>query len=205
MEDRLPYEGSSVVTTLDSRSPQLAEQRLYAAIRRTRLCIADWTGWRSNVFFETGVRLAISPTDPILIRCTEKPQGWNDKESGEWPAHSPTGAKELEDFFGLVHFTLNSDEYLKKVLATENWVQIKRAKLSPSRTFSIVQESIDWRLEAGATPVHEVLAQEAKALAGDFVPGEGNSLPVVFPDSLEKIRYHSIAWKRLLFPSTPCA
>src|SRR5205823_10371386 len=78
------WPSSEVVTTLDSRSPQLVEQRLYAVIRRDRLCIADWTAARPNVFFETGVRLAVNEHDPLSILCTAKPGGWDDRRS-VWP------------------------------------------------------------------------------------------------------------------------
>src|SRR5262249_10949471 len=90
------FSHATLVTTLDSRSPQLVEQRLYAAIRRTRLCIADWTAWRPNVFFEIGVRLAVNDTDPIFILCSERPRGWVDGDE-EWPDKPPRTAKLLEE------------------------------------------------------------------------------------------------------------
>jgi hypothetical protein len=182
------FENTTVVTTLDSRSPQLTEQRLYAAIRRTRLCVADWTGWRSNVLFETGVRLAINSTDPILMRCTDKPPGWDDEES-EWREEAPPGAEALTDFFKPVHFTLTSEGKLRERLGLVNRKQPPRpqgAFLSQGRTFTVVEESIDRQQEAGAIPVHDILVSEAKSLVGDFLPGEGNSIPVVFPGSLGK-------------------
>ena len=60
-------ESIDVIRTLDMKSPRLVSQVLYEALRFTPLCIVDWTGWRSNVFFELGVRLAVSDIGPICI------------------------------------------------------------------------------------------------------------------------------------------
>jgi hypothetical protein len=88
---------TTIVTTLDSRSPQLVEQRLYADIRRTKVCVADWTGWRPNVFFEIGVRLAVNKVDPVFIVCTERPPGW-DETSSKWPESVDPSRAALEVF-----------------------------------------------------------------------------------------------------------
>jgi hypothetical protein len=50
------------VLDLNLRSPWLVSQNMYEAIRRTKLCIVDWTNsprWPENVFFELGVRIAV--------------------------------------------------------------------------------------------------------------------------------------------------
>ena len=50
------------VIDLNARSPWLVSQNMYEAIRRTKLCIVDWTGfdkWPANVFFELGVRISV--------------------------------------------------------------------------------------------------------------------------------------------------
>jgi hypothetical protein len=52
---------------LDLKSPRLVGQALYEQIRWSRRCLVDWTNWRSNVFFEFGVRLAASGDDPLCI------------------------------------------------------------------------------------------------------------------------------------------
>jgi hypothetical protein len=182
------FDTETVVTTLDSRSPQLTEQRLYAAIRRTRLCVADWTGWRPNVFFETGVRLAINSTDPFIIRCSERPAGWTDDGNTEvWPAAPPPGADEVEQFFRPLLFTVKTVKALQDSIHGFEKGQPPRragALLSPGRTYAIVEDAIDLRQEAGAVAVQSFLVAEARSMVGDFVPGEGNSIPLVFPNSL---------------------
>lgn len=50
--------------TTEIASPQLVTRRLYGAIRHGSLCLVDWTFWSRNVFFELGVRLAVSPWAP---------------------------------------------------------------------------------------------------------------------------------------------
>ena len=49
---------------LDMASPRLVGQALYEGIRWARTCLVDWTGWRGNVFFEFGVRMACSDIGP---------------------------------------------------------------------------------------------------------------------------------------------
>jgi hypothetical protein len=52
---------------VDENSPRLVGQRLYDAIRRTDVCVVDFTDWRANVFFELGVRLAVREIGPLCI------------------------------------------------------------------------------------------------------------------------------------------
>jgi hypothetical protein len=52
---------------LDITSPRLVGQALYEGIRWSRLCIVDWSGWRANVFFELGVRLACAKVGPFNL------------------------------------------------------------------------------------------------------------------------------------------
>lgn len=52
---------------LDLASPRLVGQALYEGIRWSRTCVIDWTGWRANVFFEFGARLACAPVGPVCL------------------------------------------------------------------------------------------------------------------------------------------
>ena len=60
-----------VIRILDVISPRLVSQTIYEAIRRTDLCIADWTEWRPNVFFELGVRLAVTNVSRFTVCIIE--------------------------------------------------------------------------------------------------------------------------------------
>ncbi|GIH02459.1 hypothetical protein Rhe02_05260 [Rhizocola hellebori] len=53
--------------TLDMGSPRVVSANLLEAIRLTDLCLCDLTGWRPNVLFELGLRLAANPLDPVCI------------------------------------------------------------------------------------------------------------------------------------------
>jgi hypothetical protein len=176
-----------IVTTLDSDSPQLVQQRLYAAIRRTHLCVCDFTGWRPNVFFELGVRLAVSETDPICIRCKQKPPGWDDA-TARWPDVPEAGeAETLDGFFRPALFTFRDYDELQRRLqdfADEQKTKNYGGTLSPGRTYHVVKDFVDRREEPGGTPVARMLVSAARSLAGGFVPDQGNSTPVLFSESI---------------------
>jgi NAD(P)-binding Rossmann-like domain len=186
---------TSIVTTLDSRSPQLVEQRLYADIRRTKVCIADWTGWRPNVFFEIGVRLAVNETDPLFILCAEPPPGWKNRWKGKasrWPKSEHTSAAALaalaalESFFAPTRFSVQETERLSQRIEKLDPNAPSRgtgAKLSAGRTYRVVVDALNRRDEPGGRPVHELLTAEAQAMAGPAVPEKGD-IPVLFPEAL---------------------
>ncbi|HEY4593434.1 MAG TPA: hypothetical protein VIJ61_13550, partial [Thermoanaerobaculia bacterium] len=175
-----------VVTTLDSSSPQLVSQRLYAAIRRAQLCVADWTGWRPNVFFEVGVRLAVNELDPVFIFCKKRPPGWEEKPKvSEWPARDDPHAEALKAFFNPVLFSFEEDhapirERIRKHLPPQ---ELYGSKLSPGRTFKVICESIPQELEPGGKRVEEMLLGEATRIAGPAVPEEGG-FPLLYSETL---------------------
>lgn len=63
----LHYPRRKPARMLDVASPRLVGQALYEGIRWARTCIVDWTGWRANVFFELGVRLACAEIGPVNL------------------------------------------------------------------------------------------------------------------------------------------
>ncbi len=60
-------EGAHIFRILDLISPRMVSPTIYEFIRRVALCIVDWTAWRPNVFFELGVRLAISDKNRFTV------------------------------------------------------------------------------------------------------------------------------------------
>lgn len=46
---------------------RLVSHTIYEYIRRVELCVIDWTEWRPNVFFEMGVRIAVSENSTAII------------------------------------------------------------------------------------------------------------------------------------------
>ena len=56
---------------MDGHSPRLISHTIYQHIRRKILCIVDWTEWRPNVFFEFGVRLAVTSPRRFTVTVIE--------------------------------------------------------------------------------------------------------------------------------------
>lgn len=198
-------ENAKIVTSLDSSSPQLVGQRLYAAIRRANLCLADWTGWRPNVFFEIGVRLAVNKTDPVFILCENRPPGWKDgvDTKSKWPEAADPSAGLLENFFKPTRFDFTNlaslDQRIENFFdARKNCVQ--GARLSQGRTYHVVSRAIERRQEPGGRPLDEFLRAEAEIIAGPAVVEEGDPVPVLFGDVIGKqfqqaaIEYLLAAW-----------
>jgi hypothetical protein len=178
---------ADIITTLDSRSPQLVEQRLYAAIRRTRLCIADWTASRPSVFFESGVRLAVSEHHPIFILCKEKPKKWKDDNS-KWPRREDPWIPALEKLFGLTRFSPSDPTPLREQIAAYSQDPIASARgklLSPGRTYAVVCEAIDRAKEPGGSTVQSFLLDQADLLAGPSAVDEGD-VPVLYGEVLKE-------------------
>jgi hypothetical protein len=193
-------------TTLDSRSPQLVNQRLYSAIRETELCVVDWTGWRPNVFFELGVRLAVNEIDPVQMFCVKAPPSWPEKAI-PWPPR-PEESVNLESFFRPVPFsnadTAQLEERIRLWRSAEFTPQKDTvfpggAALSAGRTFHLVQECIGQRRgegEPGILYPEKLLVKEAEILAGPPVRESGLPPPVLYAEVLTA-RVREIAFENL--------
>lgn len=196
---------TTALTTLDSRSPQLIEQRLYAEIRRSQLCVVDWTGYRPNVFFELGVRLASSSIDPLSVVYRtlppEAPHRLSELAPGAAAGNDEVTAL-LRSFFAPAPFDTEERGELERHLDEfrRRWmVRMEDAKLSPGRTFRVVCEALHRRQEPGGREVHDMLLVGAERLAGPAVP-EAGELPVLFGEALAgqvrraSVEYLAAAW-----------
>ena len=56
-----------LVRLLELATPRLVSQTLFESIRRTDMCLVDWTNLRPNVMYEMGVRLAVNPLGAVHI------------------------------------------------------------------------------------------------------------------------------------------
>ena len=63
----------TVESVIDQKSPRLAGQRLYEAIRHWARCVVDLTLWKPNVMFELGVRLATHPKGTYYLIDPDAP------------------------------------------------------------------------------------------------------------------------------------
>jgi hypothetical protein len=161
------------VRIIDTNSPQLASQKLYAAIRRTSMCVVDWTDWRYNVFFELGIRLAVNEHDPIClvqnITSYNGPQQQALKDLFKPYVYSTDRLGELENELRQRH------EAITRFRATT--VQV--GNLSPGYTFRLVRDSIDPKQEPGGTPVARQLRASASLMIGPDLRRYG-TLPILY-------------------------
>jgi hypothetical protein len=149
---------------LDLRSPRLVGQAVYEQIRWSSWCLADWTGWRPNVFFELGVRLACSGRDPLCI-------------AGSGAAQGSGGLKQralLARLFGLA--TYDQDNPRPALAgALESWPsppspgngrKSSEQSLPPAATFKVAQANFQWHQESILLPPHTELRNMAELIFG---------------------------------------
>ncbi len=165
---------------LDLRSPRLVGQALYEQIRWATLCLVDWTGWRPNVFFELGVRLACAERDPLcLIDAID---------DGELVQHSA-----LRELLGPVGYHAEQVAATRKRLKSllPDWSsgrtmtqQRKSHELPPGATFAVTQASIDWAADPALDPPHVELRRGVEQLFGADVEQHPEKL-VLFSDNAQ--------------------
>lgn len=100
-------ESLRVESVIDQKSPRLAGQRLYEAIRHWRTCVVDLTWWRPNVMFELGVRLAVRPFGTF---CLIDP-------SAEGIATFEGSKADLKGFLQPFHYDLSRPKLTKAFVA----------------------------------------------------------------------------------------
>jgi hypothetical protein len=62
-----PADKPALLRLLDLKTPRLVAQTLFESIRLTDMCVVDWTGMRTNVIFEAGVRMATNPLGAVHV------------------------------------------------------------------------------------------------------------------------------------------
>jgi hypothetical protein len=132
---------------LDLRSPRLVGQSLYEQIRWATYCLVDWTGWRANVSFELGVRLASSEHDPLIVV--------QDPPDGQLAVDELEQHRLLRDLLGPHPYDPGTPhENMPKTVKA--WSRpdrvpgspVNNGALAPGVTFSVAQRHFDWRQEA---------------------------------------------------------
>jgi hypothetical protein len=153
---------------LDLRSPRLVGQALYEQIRWSSRCIVDWTGWRPNVFFELGVRLACSEHDPMCIidrsALTKEVPSVGELQQ----------CARLRALFGPVEYD-KGDPYTALKAVLQSWVVTPQGSgrtapshqtLPPAGTFTVAQASFLWTQEALLQLPHREQRQAAVRMLG---------------------------------------
>jgi hypothetical protein len=153
---------------LDLRSPRLVGQALYEQIRWSTHCIIDWTGWRPNVFFELGVRLACSEHDPMCIID----QNALTKEAS--PVGELQQCARLRVLFKPIEYD-RDDPYAALQAVLQSWVTTPQGSprtapshqtLPPAGTFTVAQASFLWSEEAPVQLPHREQRQAAERMLG---------------------------------------
>jgi hypothetical protein len=155
---------------LDLRSPRLVGQALYEQIRWASHCLVDWSGWRANVMFELGVRLASSDHDPLSII--------DEADLDGHPADGQQSRPQLEqhhllrELFTPVAYDQAAPFALVAPLKTW-WGEQRsagpgasRGAIPPGGTFGIAQASFLWRQDPMLTRPHVELRERAERILG---------------------------------------
>ena len=155
-------ESFDVKNVTEYLSPMLVGERLYELARHAERCMADWTEWRANVFFELGVRLAVQAPKPICII-----------KSGQEDA--PKRSSALLQTFRPIPYDLedersaaarNFDAAFRKA-GRESTGRVNQVYSAAERHASIDQET-------GFISLEEELMQQVKAMIGaDLVRAAG--------------------------------
>ncbi|MFZ1425434.1 MAG: hypothetical protein WAS21_01540 [Geminicoccaceae bacterium] len=151
---------------VDYSSPILVGERLYELIRFAGICIADWTEWRANVFFEMGVRLAVHPRGLICVLLDTDSRDLDGTKSALMHEFSP------------IVYSLEQDRYLQEKLSTE----IEGAGLRSRSTDSVyaaAQRNLFSEQEYGRNSFHEEILRQVKSIVGRDIIAAG-TLPVLY-------------------------
>ncbi|MFL5381458.1 MAG: FAD-dependent oxidoreductase [Longimicrobiaceae bacterium] len=141
----------SLRRVIDYVSPLLAGERLYELIRHAGTCLIDWTGWSPNVFFEMGVRLAVSSVPPVcLLRHGEA-------------GPEKTGEQLLSLFDPLRYQRPGEDGGAFRAGFLE---RIAHSQPDSETVYSVVERNLALHDEYGGRPLYEQLFTAAQAMLG---------------------------------------
>lgn len=198
-----------LIRSLDMESPRLVSQTLYEAIRFTRRCFIDWTWWRPNVFFEMGVRLAVSDINPICIierRHFDLIAAMADErqDAGLLEVVLEDSQLRLKNciyqcnrllmlFDPIPYQTFGDadrDAYRRMItrynedLKNTSGRDEDQERLEPDFTFKVVTESIDWQVELAAKSVYDELIDSAVMLSVRELETKGR-WSILYPENNE--------------------
>jgi hypothetical protein len=162
------YGGTETVRMLDVHSPRLVGQALYEGIRWAQTCVVDWTGWRANVFFEFGVRLACADVGPVgVIECGE---------ADAVAAHDALAQRQqlMALFNPTVYRTADDDNVtsIKSALQAHDEILAQRplalavTQLPHDATFRACQDRFEWQHEHITIEPHDLLRSSIEAPFG---------------------------------------
>jgi hypothetical protein len=171
--------GLNFARMLDVSSPRLVGQALYEGIRWARTCVVDWTGWRANVFFEFGVRLACADVGPVSVIE-------NNTVAAAAVPDAPTQREQLRALFGpTVYRAAEEDDGVDRALLVHDAILDQRppalvtSQLPHDATFHICQDRFEWKREHITIEPHELLRFTIEAPFGRD-PQQPGRKPILF-------------------------
>jgi hypothetical protein len=197
LSDEVMRSEPSIQRTRDMSAPSLVSQTLLQAIRWTDLCVIDWTGWRANVFFEFGIRLAANKLEPVCLIDEAKTaemsrhaaelagakEPWLPQKSVQCEnlrrLFDPVGYAAVEDEIGEVgspfdqvvdrHFRDRSGSF---PMGPAGRLSVDGPVMPPALTFNAVWTNYDIRSEQVSAEVAPSLKEEADLLRVDESKGQ---------------------------------
>jgi hypothetical protein len=165
-----------LLRVIDYSSPLLVGERLYELTRFVGQCVVDWTGWRANVFFEMGVRLAVHRMPPICVINV-------DDRIAEGAAARRTLAsrKSLEKLFSPWPYSFKDDTKLrefKERLHSELSPDLPNSN-QPNFVYPTAEANLYLDQEYGHTRFHEEIIMHVEATLGQDLQMEGK-LPFLY-------------------------
>ncbi|MFL6417586.1 MAG: caspase family protein, partial [Bryobacteraceae bacterium] len=166
-----------LVRLLDMDTPRLVAQTLFESIRRTEMCIVDWTQLRANVMFELGVRLAVNPLGAVHII-----------EQGAPVDGACRYAKQMIELFNPIYYQCVPGKIKAYNQMMERFVE----SLNPSRqdiqnlVYRTAAAAFDVRSDPVAMPIVEELESAAELLASEDEERSGIS-QALFSESNKQV------------------
>jgi hypothetical protein len=162
LQQEFPTSSQNVFRSIDQqlKSGRLASETIYSEIRRAEFCIIDWSGWPANVFFEFGVRLAVSRFGAECIIDASFP-------ALPGSSFSKTQTALLINLFrpqqyerGVIGYP-PFDKVLKQHLAA-----VSKSAL-PTPTYEVASASADIKSDAASVPVYRELLELSNVLGSN--------------------------------------
>jgi hypothetical protein len=166
-----------LVRLLDLDTPRLVTQTLFESIRRTEMCIVDWTQLRANVMFELGVRLAVNPLGAVHII-----------EQGASLDGACQHAKKMIELFDPIFYQCIPG----KIKAYNQMMERFAASLSPSKqgiqdlVYQTAAATFDVRSDPVAMPIIQELESAAELLVSEDQERSGIS-QALFSDANKEV------------------
>jgi hypothetical protein len=178
INDAAPGIGEPAVRIIDTESPLVTSQKLYAAIRRSIMCVVDCTFWSPNVFFELGVRLACNPVNPVILIARTSCESPSPEHGAlidllgpyQYDYESDVGKNDLRAYL------VSEFERLSKGERSE-----QRGGISEGLTYRLVRDRIAPEREPQSEAVTRLLLGSAQVLIGSDMLRFG-TLPGLFAD-----------------------